>query len=51
MSYQRNRATYKKSCMLGQLQKYKKMVSEMEFKLSDLKKELNHKQLEIDQSI
>ena len=37
--------------MLGQLQKHKKMVSEMEVKLSDLKKELNDKQLEIDQRI
>ena len=37
--------------MLGQLQKHKKMVSEMEAKLSDLKKELNDKQLEIDQRI
>ena len=29
----------------------KKMVSEMEVKLNDLKKELNHKQLETDQRI
>ena len=35
--------------MLGQLQKHKKMVSEMEVKLNDLKKELNDKQLDIDQ--
>ena len=46
-----NRATHKKDCMLGQLQKHKKMVSEMEVKLNDLKKELNDKQLDIDQKI
>ena len=37
--------------MLGQLQKHKKMVSEMAVKLNDLKKELNDKQLDIDQKI
>ena len=51
MPYKGSRATHKKNCMLGQLQKHKKMVSEMEVKLSDLKKELNDKQLEIDQRI
>ena len=51
MPYQRSRATYKKKCILGQLQKHKKMVCEMEVKLSDLKEELNEKQLEIDQRI
>ena len=51
MPYKGSRATHKKNCMLGQLQKHKKMVSEMEAKLSDLKKELNDKQLEIDQRI
>ena len=38
MPYKGSRATHKKNCMLGQLQKHKKMVSEMEVKLSDLKK-------------
>ena len=37
--------------MLGQLQKHKKLVSEMAVKLNDLKKELNDKQLDIDQKI
>ena len=37
--------------MLGHLQKHKNMVSEMEVKLNDLKKELNDKQLDIDQKI
>ena len=48
MPYKRSRATHKKNCMLGRLQKHKKMVSEMEAKLNYLKKELNDKQLEID---
>ena len=37
--------------MLGHLQKHKNMVSEMEVKLNDLKKELSDKQLDIDQKI
>ena len=51
MPYKGSRTTHKKNCMLGHLQKHKKMVSEMEVKLSDLKKELNDKQLEIDERI
>ena len=38
-------ATHKENYMLGQLQKHKEKVSEMEVKLSDLKKLLNNKQL------
>ena len=51
MPYKESRATHKKNCRLGQLLKHKKMVCEMEAKLNDLKKELNDKQLEIDQRI
>ena len=43
MPYNGSRTTHKKNCLLGHLQKHKKMVSEMEVKLSDLKKELNDK--------
>ena len=51
MPYKGSKATHQKNCMLGQLWKHKKIVSELEVKLSDLKKELNYKQLEIDQRI
>ena len=44
MPYKGSRKTHKKNYMVGQLQKHEKMVSEMEVKLNDLKKELDDKQ-------
>ena len=48
MPYEESRKNHKKNYMVGQLQKHEKMVSEMEVKLNDLKKELNDKQWETD---